>query len=405
MRILVHDYAGHPFQAELSRALAARGHEVTHAYFAGDKGPKGRLTRLPEDPEGLHFAALGEALDYSKSNFIKRRQGDLAYGKMLADLIRTRQPDVVLSGNTPTEAQEAVPAACRAAGAAFVYWIQDFYSIAADKLLRKRLPLLGHGVGAYYKHLDAKQMRGAAHVIIITDAFSPQLDKWGISPERVSVIPNWGALKELPVRPKDNAWSQEHGVSDKLVCLYTGTLAMKHDPTLLEQVAMNTDAEMVVVAAGVGVEHLESAKAARPDAFENLTLLPLQPFERFADVLGSADIMLAVIEEEAGEFSVPSKVLSYLCSGRPIVLSAPSGNLAARIVRETGAGRVCEAGDGEGFVEAVRALINDPEAREAAGRSGRAYAEEHFDLDRIATRFETVLQTARQDMIASEGGG
>ncbi|WP_440958180.1 glycosyltransferase family 4 protein [Oceanicaulis sp. LC35] len=405
MRILVHDYAGHPFQAELSRALAARGHEVIHAYFAGDKGPKGRLERLPDDPEELSFAALGEALDYSKSNFIKRRQGDLAYGKLLADLIRSSRPDVVLSGNTPTETQQAVPAACRSVGAAFVYWIQDFYSIAADKLLRKRLPLLGHGVGAYYKYLDAAQMRGAEHVIIITDAFSPQLDKWGIRPDRVSVIPNWGALKELPVRPKDNAWSQEQGVSDTLVCLYTGTLAMKHDPTLLEQVAANTDAEVVVVAAGVGVEHLEAVKSAQPDAYENLTLLPLQPFKRFADVLGSADIMLAVIEEEAGEFSVPSKVLSYLCSGRPIVLSAPAGNLAARIVRETGAGLVCDAGDGAGFVEAVRTLINDPDAREAAGRAGRAYAEEHFDLDRIADRFESVLQQACQERAASPGGG
>ena len=34
MRILVHDYAGHPFQVQLSRALAQRGHDVLHAYCA-----------------------------------------------------------------------------------------------------------------------------------------------------------------------------------------------------------------------------------------------------------------------------------------------------------------------------------------------------------------------------------
>ena len=32
MRIFVHDYAGHPFQIELSRSLAARGHLVEHTY-------------------------------------------------------------------------------------------------------------------------------------------------------------------------------------------------------------------------------------------------------------------------------------------------------------------------------------------------------------------------------------
>ena len=40
MKILIHDFAGHPFQMTLSRELANRGHDITHAYFAGDTGPK-----------------------------------------------------------------------------------------------------------------------------------------------------------------------------------------------------------------------------------------------------------------------------------------------------------------------------------------------------------------------------
>ena len=32
MRIVVHDYAGHAFPTSLSRALAARGHEVVHTF-------------------------------------------------------------------------------------------------------------------------------------------------------------------------------------------------------------------------------------------------------------------------------------------------------------------------------------------------------------------------------------
>jgi hypothetical protein len=28
MKVVLHDFAGHPFQAELSRRLAARGHDV-----------------------------------------------------------------------------------------------------------------------------------------------------------------------------------------------------------------------------------------------------------------------------------------------------------------------------------------------------------------------------------------
>jgi colanic acid biosynthesis glycosyl transferase WcaI len=46
MRILVNDYAGHPFELQLSRALARRGHTVPHTYFAAFQTPKGSVNGL-----------------------------------------------------------------------------------------------------------------------------------------------------------------------------------------------------------------------------------------------------------------------------------------------------------------------------------------------------------------------
>lgn len=51
MRIAIHDYAGHPFQLQLSRELARRGHVIRHFYFGGDAGPKGATTRSDTDPD------------------------------------------------------------------------------------------------------------------------------------------------------------------------------------------------------------------------------------------------------------------------------------------------------------------------------------------------------------------
>ena len=171
MKILIHDFAGHPFQAELSRALAARGHQVIHAWFAGDIGPKGTLQKLEQDPNSLVFKPFGVGIDYSKTNFIKRRNGDVAYGREVAKYISLGQPDVVISGNTPSEAQESIVAACRTANIPFIYWCQDFYSVAASRLLEAKLPVIGHLVGAYYRFLERRQMRQSAKIIHITEAF------------------------------------------------------------------------------------------------------------------------------------------------------------------------------------------------------------------------------------------
>jgi len=63
--------------------------------------------------------------------------------------------------------------------------------------------------------------------------------------------------------------------------------------------------------------------------------------EAFPKMLGASDVFLAHDEREAGpEFRVPSKTLSYLCAGRPIVLAATAENLAAKIVQALGPGIV-----------------------------------------------------------------
>ena len=47
MRIVMHDYSGHAFLAELSRWLADKEHEVLHLYSKDIESPCGRLAIEP----------------------------------------------------------------------------------------------------------------------------------------------------------------------------------------------------------------------------------------------------------------------------------------------------------------------------------------------------------------------
>lgn len=389
MHVMVHDYAGHPFQVQLSRELARRGHRVTHAWFAEDQGPKGRLSKSAEDAAVLEFLPMGRGVSYSKTNFLKRRADDIAYGRACAAWIADNRPDVVISGNTPTEAQEKIIAGCRANGTAFIYWCQDFYSIAAAKILSKRLPIIGDVIGAYYRLLERSQMLRADFIIHITDGFLAQTDCWGIPREKVAVIPNWGALDEIPTMDRETRWAQRHDLKRPARIIYSGTLALKHNPELLRAIAAAEveRADIVVVGSGTGAVEL----AVDTKGPQNLKVLPVQSIEDFPAVLASADILIAVIEADAGAYSVPSKVLSYLCAGRPIVLAAPPENLASRIVTDTGAGIVVDPNDSQAFVNAIRHFLDDRRAATAAGRAGRRYAEETFNVPHIADQFERAI--------------
>ncbi|WP_428535365.1 glycosyltransferase family 4 protein [Rhodopila sp.] len=402
MRILVHDYAGHPFQVRLSQRLALRGHDVTHVYFSENPGPKADFKHMIHETRRLRIEGIIIGKGYDKTSLIRRRFNDREYGGRVATIIEDVRPDVVISGNTPTEAQSRILKACKTRQVRFVYWLQDFYSIAVTVLLRRKIGLLAAPISWFYRLLERQQLRDSDAVVAISDDFVPLAASWSGSKAKVTVIENWASISDLPFLPKVNAWSCKHGYESSVNFVYSGTLGLKHKPELLVELAAQDwqDTSVVVVAEGVGVEHLALARNAR--GLRGLKLLPLQPVEDLPQVLAASDVLVATIDNEAGSFAVPSKVQSYLCAGRPILLAAPQGNLAARTVVRANAGIVVAPDDIKGFVAAAEKLRADPQLRAELGANGRAYAERVFNLDRIADIFEEVLLGAPENTRSGE---
>lgn len=394
MRVFIHDRPGYAFPVQLSRQLAARGYTVLHSYGAFFQGPKGELLPRSDDPEGLTIEGLQLKRPFQKYSFVRRLFQEVEYSQLVVKQLRAFQPDVVFFANTPSEAQALIYWQCRRLNIPFVYWLQDVYGMALQKLFSDRSPLLGRFIGAIYQTLDRYLLKKSEQVILITEDFRPYLQKWGIDCQKTLVIPNWSPLESFPVRPKDNAWAQQQGLADKVCLLYSGTLGMKHNPDLLLQLALQLreepDVRVVVVSEGLGAEWLKEQKAAHQ--LDNLILLDYQPFEQVANVLGTADLLLAILEPDAGVFSVPSKVLAYLCAARPLLLAIPPENLAAKIVTQQNAGWVVPPQQTADFVAKAKALLADAPLREKMAQNGRAYAEATFNIEQITDKFEAIIR-------------
>ncbi len=393
MHILVHDYSGHPFQVQLSRALADRGHQVTHLYSASFQTPKGPLQPRPDDPP--NFAARGLSLrrPFSKHRYLVRLRQELEYGGYLRQEVARLRPDVVLSSNTPLNPQATFLRATRRRRARFVFWLQDIYSTAITSHMRRTVPIVGTEIGRYYRRLERSLLQRSDAVVAITEDFSTILDSWGIERTRQHVVHNWAPLEDLPVHPKRNAWARSQGIESTFNFVYSGTLGLKHNPDLLLQLALrfrnDPRVRVVVVSEGLGASWLEERK--EQEGLDNLLLLGFQPFEILPQILASADALLAILEPDAGVFSVPSKVLTYLCAQRPLLLAVPPQNLAARLVTDHRAGLTVPPDDVPSLLNAAERLLSDPEVRNRLGFNARAYAEKRFDIDRLARRFERIL--------------
>jgi len=392
-RILIHDYAGHPFQVQLSRELARRGYDILHLYFGNNNTPKGDLEKRVSDPRTLSMEGIYTKQPVQKYNYIKRWLQDLEYGNLLVARIKTFNPDFVLSANTPLEAQKKIMQACRMVGSKFIFWLQDLNGLASYRLLSRKIPILGNLIGCYHLQLERSMLQNSDRVVLISDDFKPIMEKWRVRQDLIKVIPNWAPLEDVPIREKINPWSIQKGISDKFCILYTGGLGLKHNPNLLLQLALHYqdrgDIRIVIVSEGTGSDWLRQKKDEL--GLANIMLVDYQPFTQIPDILASGDILVAILEPDAAVFSVPSKVLTYLCAKRPLLLAVPSDNLAAKIVIDNNAGLVVPPGDVDAFVGSAEKLANDETLCGKYSRNARLYAEQAFEIKKICDQFEDMF--------------
>ena len=392
MRLLVHDYSGHPFQVELSRELARRGHLVTHSYCEAYVSGKGHLSAEPG--ETLRFDSIGCGRPVAKGTFIRRLLQELWIGVQLARHVRRERPDAALISNVPVPTLAVFALVMWVLRTPWALWHQDVQAVAVRSFAGHQLSRAYRVVAWGIEVAERWCARRARQVVVIAESFVPVHAAWGTA-DKVTVIPNWAPLDEIVPVERKNDWAVEHELDDIKTILYSGTLGLKHNPGLLVRLTRavidsGQPARLVVVNTGPA-EGLLRAEAARLDV--PLTLLPFQPYERLPEVLSSGDVLVVLLEQDAGAFSVPSKTLSYLCAGRPIVGLMPSENLAAGLVTEVGGCVLPPTDDSLPDAAAwVRSVMSDHELWESLGLASRGLAEREFALDRCAGRFESILR-------------
>ena len=324
---------------------------------------------------------------------MRRRGQEIRYAHLVVAELRSFRPDIMIASNNPLDAQKRIQDFCLRARIPFVFWLQDIYSNAIKSILGAKFPVAGISSAcstSIWRNRCCAGPRASSPSPMIS-CQARRMGRRGGQDRRDRELGPEGQDHDRRARQRlargAGPWRQQarslHGNArpeayPDLILAAARTFASAGEAV-----------KIVVASEGPQIEYLR--KTALAEGLEDLILLPFQPFEKYADVLAAADVLIAMIEPDAAAYSVPSKILSYHCSGRAIVLSAAKANLAAKIIAKTGSGIVAAPADSAGFVAAIRTLLDDDARRLACGDRARAYADETFDLVKIGGRFETLL--------------
>jgi len=395
IKLLLNDFGGYPFPVELAHFLSKTGYDVVHCYCDSLVTTPNAFEKniTSSNTSGIETIPIRLHAPFNKYSWVKRWSQEREYGHLVSKLIGRIKPSIVLSANTPLDAMTSIQRATSKCGSKHVFWLQDILGLAMKRILSQKLPVVGGVIGQYYIRKEQLLLKKADRVVLISEDFRDTLKNWQIDHQKVDVIENWAPLEKIPVVDRLNSWSAKRGFDDKIVFLYSGTLSMKHDPKILADLAIHIAGRnglVLVRSQGMGADWLREAKAKRN--IDNLLVEGFGPFNETPIAFGSADVLVGLLEREASEFSVPSKVLAYLCAGRPLLLSMPLENLAAKIVSQHLAGYVVQPSCEAQFLENADLLLSDANLRREMGKKARLYAEKTFVIDKIGAKFDKLFK-------------
>ena len=196
-------------------------------------------------------------------------------------------------------------------------------------------------------------------------------------------------------------WRTRYAVPhDAFVASYSGNLGKKQGLDVLIDVARLLEVEparnarpirIVIAGDGAARAGLEAKLRANPPG--NLKLLPLLPDDDYRTLLATSGICLIVQAKGAGSFCFPSKLLSTVAAGRPVLAVAEETSELALAVREGQFGLVVDPDRPAAAAAALREWVERPEEIEKLGQNGLRWVRQ-FEYHAVLEKFEARLRAA-----------
>lgn len=369
-----------PYTTSLAEYLVASGWRVS-VITGMPHYPAWRKTPAPQD-----FPANGVKV-VRRDHYVPANPNAIGRGMMeltwaasgfLTGLSR-HDADVVV-GVVPTLSGAALAlTAARRLRVPCVLWIQDLMGQAA----RQSGAEGGSKVAAVVERAELSLARRADAVIAVSEGFRKYLTGGGVDPTRVRLARNWSLLPSTARGPAEAR--RGFGLAPHAsVIVHSGNMGAKQGLDVVLAAASAMKAATFVLQGG-GSERDRLASGA--SNMQNVVFLPSLSAEDLADLLGCADALLLTQRPSVTDMSLPSKLMSYLASRRPIVASVSPESEAARFLEEIGVGVRVAPGDAEALVGGIRSVLKEIE-------SGSDRQQADFDASSFASprRIEEILR-------------
>ena len=309
---------------------------------------------------------------YPQSGILGRLIESISFGVVSFKYIvsHSSKVDIVYMNTWPIFAQFAVAIASKLTGIPYKVHIQDIYP---ESITNKLSGLASYLVHRILMPLDSYVLRNAEKIIVISNNMKKYLvDTRELSESKFEVILNW----------QDDSFFgtfQKTWYPGMRTFMYLGNIGpVAGIPFVIEAFAKAALSNSRLVIAGSGSARKACIELAKKFSDANIQFIEV-PDGMVPSVQSKAHVMVLPLTKVAGNTSIPSKLLAYLFSARPVIALAQAGTDIEGIIRESDCGWVGEPENNSWLIncfQKIEGLSN--ECLIEKGQKGHQYASKYF---------------------------
>jgi glycosyltransferase involved in cell wall biosynthesis len=290
--------------------------------------------------------------------------------------VRERRPyDVIMASTAPPVVVGAAASlAARRSGARFFYHCMDIHPEIGRISGEFRNP----AVFSLLRRVDALSCRTADPMIVLSDDMAAAVsERPDSSPRSTRVINNF-ALPNYNRRESGGLPEGVKPISDRFRIVFAGNLGrfqgLEAVVDAMHELRGRGDVELILLGEGTAAADLRHR--AGPLAGDTVRFVPHQPVGVARRVMQACDAGLVTLTPGIYRYAYPSKTMTYLREGLPLVVAVEPGSSLASFIQERGVGVTVSPRDVSALAAVFSEWARNPGAvRHMSSRAGRVAAQ------------------------------
>ena len=373
--------------------LAAVGHDVevctTFPYYPEWKVPQDYAGKfvLRERRNGVQVSR-SYAYIPSSTTSLKRvlHEATFIASSMISAFFHKR-PDLLLVVSPPLGLALPAILLSRLWRVPYIFDVEDLQPDSAAEL--NMLP--SWALKLLYK-VERAAYRNAALVTTLTNGMRNRIIDKGVPAEKVELLEARVDDSLFNIGSNEgSAFKARYGLQDKFLVTHSGNMGVKQGLDVIVDAALlnksDDSVHFLLVGDGAVCERIRQRVAELE--LHNVSFLPLLQAEDFRGLLAASDVCLLTQQKSVSEIAFPSKIVTYLAAGRPVIASVNPNCEIAQTIRESGAGKIVAPEDGAALLNAIREFRGE-DLREY-GQNAQEYANRRWSSVRVLGHLERSL--------------